>query len=75
MLKYTHRPGGSANCPQCREAISREAKICPHCQSDLTQDEEWQAQKSKNESGCAALLILGLSASFLGGLSLLLMVF
>ena len=56
MIKYTHRPGGSANCPECREAISKEANICPHCRSDLKENKQWQEQKSS--SGCAAMMTI-----------------
>ena len=62
-LKYTHRPGGSAHCPECREAISKQANICPHCKSDLKENEDWQ--QSKETGGCAALIafsFIGLSA-------------
>lgn len=58
-LTYTHRPGGTANCPQCQEPISKLAKVCPHCQSDLTKIEEWQTKQ--NAAGCAALVVLSLS--------------
>ena len=70
-LKYTHRPGGSAHCPQCREAISRQANICPHCRSDLTNDEQWQARKAQGGAGCAGLLIFGLIIPCAAGLSLI----
>ena len=55
-LTYTHRPGGSARCPKCREAISKEASICPHCRSDLSENEEWQ--QTKQSGGCAASILL-----------------
>jgi uncharacterized paraquat-inducible protein A len=73
-LKYTHRPGGSAYCPKCKEAISREANICPHCRSDLTENEEWQAQKSSGGVGCATIIILGLIASCIIGIPLVSMI-
>jgi hypothetical protein len=28
--------GGRRQCPQCAEWIQKQAKICPHCKSDLT---------------------------------------
>ncbi|MEP3214833.1 MAG: hypothetical protein ABJQ29_16685 [Luteolibacter sp.] len=66
MLKYTHRPGGSANCPECQEPISKLANICPHCRSDLASNEAWQAKKSDSAGGCAMLIAFGL---FLGGIT------
>lgn len=56
-LKVTIRPGGTGLCPMCREAISREARKCPHCQSDLTNDPSWQAEQAK--AGCAPMIVLG----------------
>lgn len=56
MLKYTHRPGGTANCPECREPISKEANICPHCRSDLKENAAWQ--EAKQSGGCAMLLLI-----------------
>ncbi|MGJ8643021.1 MAG: hypothetical protein ACSHX9_06405 [Luteolibacter sp.] len=56
MLKYTHRPGGTANCPECREPISKEANICPHCRSDLKENAAWQ--QAQQSGGCAMLLLI-----------------
>ena len=64
--KYVSHDGGSAHCPECRETISRQANICPHCRSDLKENETWQ--KAKNEpasAGCItviAISFIGLSA-------------
>jgi hypothetical protein len=69
-LKYTHRPGGSAHCPECKEAISRQANICPHCRSDLSKNEEWQTQKANGAGGCAALLVFGVVCTGMIGLSI-----
>lgn len=69
MLKYTHRPGGSASCPQCQEPISRLANVCPHCRSDLSTNEQWQAQKPESSAGCASLLIFGVIGSGIAGVS------
>ena len=71
MLKYTHRPGGSAHCPQCKEAISRLANVCPHCRSDLSANEEWQTQQANSAGGCAAIVVFGLLASGIIGVSML----
>lgn len=58
-IKYTHRPGGSAYCPECREAISKQANICPHCQSNLKDNEDWQAKQESG--GCATLIAFSLT--------------
>jgi len=42
-MTITFRPGGTGLCPLCREAISRQALKCPHCHSDLSQNQEWIA--------------------------------
>lgn len=68
-LTYTHRPGGSAHCPECQQSISRLANICPHCRSDLTTNEAWQAQKEKSSAGCAALVVFGFLSTGLVGWS------
>ncbi|MDF1849666.1 MAG: hypothetical protein P1U85_02450 [Verrucomicrobiales bacterium] len=60
MLKQVYRPGGSANCPLCKEPLSREASVCPHCQRDLSENEEWKAIQTKEDSGCSMMLLLGL---------------
>jgi len=70
-LTYRHRPGGSAYCPQCKEAISKLANVCPHCRSDLSANKEWQAQKEQSAGGCAMLLVFSLIASGIVGLSAL----
>ena len=70
-LKYTYRPGGSAYCPECKEAISRLANICPHCRSDLSTNEEWKAQQEQRAGGCGMVLVLGLILSAIAGISLL----
>jgi len=64
-LKYVHRPGGSAYCPECKEAISQQANICPHCRSDLKSNEEWQTKKTSSNVGCSALIMFGFVATSL----------
>jgi len=63
--KYVSHQGRSAYCPECRETISQEANICPHCRSDLKENEAWQKAKSAAETsdsglGCAAMLVFSL---------------
>lgn len=64
-MKVTIRPGGSALCPMCREALSREAKKCPHCHSDLTENAEWKATQA-NPGGCASLIVIATCVTFTG---------
>lgn len=52
-MNITIRPGGTACCPMCQEAISRLAKKCPHCHSDLSGNAEWIAAQKKG--GCALM--------------------
>jgi predicted amidophosphoribosyltransferase len=68
-FQYTHRPGGSAHCPECQEPISRLANICPHCRTDLTANEAWQAQKANRSAGCASLVIIGLGCAGIVGVT------
>jgi len=56
-MKITLRPGGTGLCPMCREAISREAKVCPHCRSDLRENPDWKGESST--AGCASLIVFG----------------
>jgi predicted amidophosphoribosyltransferase len=59
MFQKVIRPGGSAHCPECREPISQEANICPHCRSDLKSNEAWQkAKESSQSSGCSVAVFL-----------------
>ncbi len=32
-------PGGGKKCPRCAETVKREAKVCKHCQADLSEPE------------------------------------
>ena len=70
-LKHTIRPGGTDYCPECKEPISKQANKCPHCQSDLTENEAWQESKAKSEEeragGCPMALLT--AAAFLVGIS------
>jgi len=63
-MKITIRPGGTGLCPMCREAISKQALKCPHCHSDLSQNQDWLAA-AKNGSGCAPLIMF-IGAVFAG---------
>jgi predicted amidophosphoribosyltransferase len=55
MLTFTARPGGTALCPMCREAISRQASICPHCRTDLREVPDWNLEPAK--AGCAGMVL------------------
>ncbi len=66
-LKMT-QPGGTAECPMCKELISREAKRCPHCTSDLSENEEWKKmQESPSTAGCTSLFVLVVAVSIGAG--------
>jgi len=45
----------------CKEEIKKEAKLCPHCRTNLEENEEWKAVQVSN-SGCAGMLIFTLIA-------------
>ncbi len=53
-LKINLSESGRVPCPECKERIYRDAKKCPHCQSDLTLNPEWVKQSSA--PGCAAMI-------------------
>jgi predicted amidophosphoribosyltransferase len=67
MFQKVIRPGSSAHCPECREPISREANICPHCRSDLKSNEAWQKEKQSSESSGCSVAIFLMATSVLGG--------
>ena len=52
-------------CPKCKESISQQAKICPHCRSNLEEDANWMAAQSREinntDAGCTAMLLLSLT--------------
>jgi predicted amidophosphoribosyltransferase len=66
--KYVSHQGKTAHCPECRESISQEANICPHCRSNLKENEAWQnakAEATNSGPGCSAMLVfsfIGISA-------------
>ncbi|MFD0893338.1 hypothetical protein KBB96_18085 [Luteolibacter ambystomatis] len=69
MLKI-HINAGTSPCPMCREAISRQASICPHCRSDLRNREDWKVEPVQ-QGGCAAMLVVGaIGLSGLAGVGL-----
>lgn len=65
--KVISHPGGSALCPECREAVSKEANICPHCRTDLKNHEAWQKARAQDQAspGCALGMLL-IACSFTG---------
>lgn len=64
MLKMTIRPGGTGLCPICYEGIQRKAMKCPHCHSDLSRNQQWMADQSKN--GNVPVLVAIMVVSYLG---------
>jgi predicted amidophosphoribosyltransferase len=56
MLKQVMETDGRAPCPMCRERISREAKLCPQCRTDLQQHPGWN--NPPGASGGAVLVFL-----------------
>ncbi|MGJ8655401.1 MAG: hypothetical protein ACSHX6_03040 [Akkermansiaceae bacterium] len=70
--KYVSHQGRSAHCPECRETISQEANICPHCRSNLKENEAWQkakAQSGASNSGPGCATVIAFSFIGLGAIS------
>lgn len=53
---------GYTSCPECKESVHKDANICPHCRTQLSEHPVWKEQKANASTGCVvAMGFLGVS--------------